>query len=150
MLKTVESQVVQGTDLYHYELVPQKFNGRLLSGENVFLTSDEISEDNDIFDPISEKLDGNSQFYRCLLDLMHYCNQHKPDALKTLLVISDMDFDGLGEKDEPLKNPFSMRSTLHHNYSSVQHVSVETGKEPLFVDPFKNILLHPFFGSKFD
>ena len=109
-------------DLYHYELVPQKFNGRLLTEENVFLTSDEISEENEIFTPISEKLDGNTQFYRCILDLMHYCNKHQPEALKTLLVISDMDFDGLDEKDVPLTNPFSMRSTLHHNFTSVQHV----------------------------
>ena len=122
--KTLKSQVVEGVNLYHYELVPQKFNGLLGTDENVFVTADEISEKNDIFDPISEKLDGNSQFYRCIIDLMHHCNTTEPDALKTLLVISDMNFDGMGERDEPLKNPFNMRPTFRHNFSSIQHVSI--------------------------
>ena len=62
-----------------------------------------------IKEPVSDELDGNSQFYLCIRDICHYI-EHSDELdnyNKVLLVISDMGFDGIGDsiaKMRPLKD----------------------------------------------
>jgi len=97
--------------LYHYEFAPQNRNGTLLDSSmgHPYIEASEIEDDTDIFDPVSEELDGNSQIYLCLRDICHYIdNNDELDMYnKVLLVISDMGFDGIGDviaENRPLKD----------------------------------------------
>jgi len=83
--------------LYHYEFAPQKLNGGFESSEPLYITAEEIDDNIDIFEPSSEELDGNSQFYLCMRDICFYLKIHPEldNHNHVLLVISDMEFDGI-------------------------------------------------------
>lgn len=74
---------------------------------------------------MSEELDGNSQFYLCIRDICHYLDgatELKSDN-KALLVISDMNFDGIGDdmsKTRPLKD----KSHAPVDFTTMKQVSI--------------------------
>ena len=73
---------------------------------------------------MSEELDGNSQFYLCIRDICHYLDgapELKNDN-KALLVISDMNFDGIGD-DMSETRPLKDKSHSPIDFTTMKEVS---------------------------